>query len=197
MSIKGLLYFGLELLKCWSKVFFIPIWNCWNVDWRSSLLRFGIFEMLIKGLFYFNLELLKCQSKVFSTLIYTVTAKSQNLELDFNWWVFCCSFAFEMCDLHLSLLVMNFIKKILIDKGFYFWETFDFWNLEVLKLTFKILWLWNFEIFELKFGTWNLKFWYLGFWKLRLEIVIMKSKVWISLSLSLSLSFFFFFFLFF
>ena len=38
--------------------------------------------------------------------------------------------------------------------------------------------LWD---FELKFGTWNLKFLDLGFRKLRLEILIMKSGVWIFL----------------
>ena len=37
--------------------------------------------------------------------------------------------------------------------------------------------LWD---FELKFGTWNLKFWDLGFWKLRPENLITKSGVWIS-----------------
>ena len=36
--------------------------------------------------------------------------------------------------------------------------------------------LWD---FELKFGTCNLKFWDLGFRNLRLEILIMKSGVWI------------------
>ena len=88
-----------------------------------------------------------------------------------------------------SFLIWIFIKKSLIGKRFYFWETFWFsWNLEVLKLTFKILRFWNFEYFDLKFGTWNLKFWDLGFWKLRLEILIMKFEVWIFFS------FFFFFF---
>ena len=38
--------------------------------------------------------------------------------------------------------------------------------------------LWD---FELKFRPWNLKFWDLGFRKLRLEILIMKSGVWIFL----------------
>ena len=88
-----------------------------------------------------------------------------------------------------SFLIWIFIKKSLIGKRFYFWETFWFsWNLEVLKLTFKILRFWNFEDFDLKFGTWNLKFWDLGFWKLRLEILIMKFEVWIFFS------FFLFFF---
>ena len=139
------------MLGCRSKGFSTSIWNYWNVNQRDSLL--------------------------WSVLL---PVKSQILELGFNWWVFSCSFAFEMCDLHLSLLHLNFIKKSLIEKRFFFWETFDFWNLEGLKLTFKNLRLWNFEDFDLKFGTWNLKFRDLGFWKLRLENLITKSGVWIS-----------------
>ena len=88
-----------------------------------------------------------------------------------------------MCDFYLSFLDLNFIKKSLLDKRFYFWETFDFWNLEVLKLTFKILRLWNLKTLNLKFGAWNLKFWDLEFWKLRLEIFIMKFGVWIFLEI--------------
>ena len=71
--IKGLLYFNLELLKCWS---------------RASLLWFGI-EMLIKVIstsiwICWNGDqrsslpqprLLKCWSKVFSTLIWNVASK--------------------------------------------------------------------------------------------------------------------------
>ena len=53
MSIKGLLYFNLKLLKCPPKVISTSIWTCWNVN---------------KCLLYFNLDLLKCQSKVFSDL---------------------------------------------------------------------------------------------------------------------------------
>ena len=65
MSIKGLFYLHLELLKCRSKVFSTSIWNCWNVDQRSSLLQSGLAG---KGLLYFNLNLLKCRSKVFLEL---------------------------------------------------------------------------------------------------------------------------------
>ena len=54
-------------------------------------------------------------------------AKSQNLELDFNWWLLHCPNISDMCDFHLLILDFNFIKKSLIDKRFFFWETFDFW----------------------------------------------------------------------
>ena len=67
MSIKGLLYFSLELLECWSKVFSTSIWTCWNVDQRSSLLQSRVVGVSIKSLLYLNLEFLKCRSKVFST----------------------------------------------------------------------------------------------------------------------------------
>ena len=70
MLIKGLLFFDLKLLKCWSKVFSTSIWSCWNVEQRFSLLRFGVVEMSIKGLLYFDLDLLKCRSKVFLTSIF-------------------------------------------------------------------------------------------------------------------------------
>ena len=78
-------------------------------------------------------------------------AKSQDSELDFNWWLSGPTI-FEMCDFHLLTLDLNFIKKSLIDKRFFFWETFNFWNLEVLKFLFQILRLWNLRIF-----TWNLE----------------------------------------
>ena len=289
MLIKGLLNFDLELLKCWPKVFSISIWNCWNVDQRSSLLRseiaqsqswwkatkgllnLGTWRKAIKGLLYFNLDLLKCRSKVFSTSIWSCwnvhqrssllrsglvemwtnvfstsiwtcwnvnqrssliwtcwnvdqrssllrseiaqsqswwkatkgllnvgtwrkvikgflnlnldlfTTKGQNLGLDFNDECFVVPLLLGWVILYLVLLDLNFIKKSLIDKRFYFWETFDFWNLEVSKLTFKMLGLWNFEIliWNLELEIWNFEI--LGFWKLRLEILILKSKVWIFL----------------
>ena len=73
----------------------------------------------------------------------------------------CGPIAFGMCDFQLVILDLNFVKKSLIDKRFYFWETFDFWNLEILKLTFKIfetLKLWDFELkFELE--IWNFEIW--------------------------------------
>ena len=143
-----------------QRSFSTSIWNCWNDNQRSSstLIWNG---MTIKGplLIWFGIAMLP--------------VKSQELELDFNWKVLCGPTVFEMCDFHLLILDLNFIKKSLIDKRFFFWETFDFWYLEVLKFLFQILRLWNLEIL-----TWNLKFWALKFWKLRLGIMIMKSKVW-------------------
>ena len=80
------------------------------------------------------------------------------------WLIVCCVW---MCDdshiryllgrseFYLLLLDLNFIKKILIDKRFFFWETFDFWNLEVLKFLFQILRLWTWKLF---LEIWNLKF---------------------------------------
>ena len=69
---RSFLYSNLELSKCWSKVFSTPIWNCWNVNQRFSLLKSGLVEVLINGLLYFDMDLLKCRSKVFSTSIRTV-----------------------------------------------------------------------------------------------------------------------------
>ena len=175
----------MKLLECRSKVFCTLIWSFWNVDQRSSLLQSGIAEISIKGLLYFNLKLLKWQSKVFFTSIWTtemsikcvlyfwivemsikgllyfnlelLSVKSQNLGLDFKCWVHRCSIALGWVIFICSFLILNFIKKFLIDKRFYFWETFDFWNLEVLKLTFNILRLWNFEIlnWNLDLEIWN------------------------------------------
>ena len=101
------------------------------------------------------MDLLKWLSKVFFYFdlnLELLPAKSQNLELDFNWWVLRDPTVSEIRDFHLLTLDLNFIKKSLIDKRFFFWETFDFWNLEVLKFLFQILRFWNLEIF-----TWNLK----------------------------------------
>ena len=89
---------------------------------------------------------------------------------------------FKIYDFHLSLLDLNFYQekfnwqKILFLRNIWF-----SWNLEVLQLTFKILRFWNLEDFDLKFGTWNLKFWDLEFWKLKFEIFIIKPEVWIFL----------------
>ena len=62
-----------------------------------------------------------------------IFAKSQNFKLDFNWQVFHDHTVSKMCDFHLLTLDLNFAKKSLINKRFFFWETFDFWNFEVFK----------------------------------------------------------------
>ena len=82
---------------------------------------------------------------------------------------------FEMCDFHLLILDLNFIKKSLIDKRFFFWETFDFWNLEVFEIFIS-----NFETMELrnldlKFGTWNFENWAMKFWSWNLRLKFLKT----------------------
>ena len=82
---------------------------------------------------------------------------------------------FEMCDFHLLILDFNFIKKSLIDKRFFFWETFDFWNLEVFEIFIS-----NFETMELrnldlKFGTWNFENWAMKFWSWNLRLKFLKT----------------------
>ena len=60
-------------------------------------------------------------------------------------------FAFPLlCDFHLPLLDLNFIKKSLIYKRFYFWERFDLWYLKFFEINFKTLKLWD---SDLKFGN--------------------------------------------
>ena len=59
----------------------------------------------------------------------------------------------EMFDFHLLPLDLDFAKKSLINKIFFFWETFDLWNLEVFKFLFQTLRLWNLENFL--FEIWN------------------------------------------
>ena len=118
MSIKGLLYFDLELVKCRSKVFSTSTWSWRNFDQRFSLLRSRVVEISIKGLLYFDLELflyfdlklLKCRSKVFSTSIW-------------SWWNF---------NQRSSLLQFE-IAGVLIKGLLYF-------NLELLPAKVKI---WN------------------------------------------------------
>ena len=116
----------------------------------KGLLYLDLAEMSIKGLLYLDLELL--------------LAKSQNLGLDFNWWVFCCPIVFEMCHFRLFLLDLNFFifrKKILIDfcsslKDIFIFETwnleFGTWNLEF------VIWSLKLEIWSLDFETWNWEF---------------------------------------
>ena len=187
----------MELLKCRSrasllqsgigeipiKVFSTLIWSCWNVD--QGLLYFdldccnvdlGLLNLNLEfynvdlGLLYLNLELLKCWSNVFSTSIWSASCKKSKLGARLlNHESFLTSLFLRCVIFIWPFLNWIFIKKSLIDKRFYFWETFDFWNLEVLKLTFKILRFWNFEILKI----WNLrflkleilKFWNLRFWR--------------------------------
>ena len=88
-----------------------------------------------------------------------------------------------------SFLIWIFIKKSLIGKRFYFLETFWFsWNLEVLKLTFKILRFWNVWRFWLE--IWNLKSEILRFRILKIKTWNFDHEVW-------GLNFFFLFFFFF
>ena len=143
MAFKGLLYLNLELLKCRSKVFSTSIWSCWDVN---------------QGLLYFDLEFVEMAIQGFSTSICSVACKKSKFGgrlLNYESFLIPLFFFFFRYVIFIcSFLIWIFIKKSLIGKRFYFWETFDFWNLEVLKLTFKILRLLNLEIL-----TWNQKFW--------------------------------------
>ena len=152
MMIKGSLLLRSGMLRWWSKVLFYFD----NLELLMSikgppLLRFGMLRWWSKVLFYFdNLELMmliKGPPLLWSRVAMS-PAKSQDSELDFNWWVLSGPTIFEMCDFHLLALDLNFIKKSL---------TFDFWNLEVLKFLFQILGLWNLEIFiwNLELKIWN------------------------------------------
>ena len=126
---RDLLYFDNLELKWWSRGFPLP---------QSG------FGMMIKGISSTSIwlwdddqrDLLYLDLDFFST-------KSQNFKLDFNWQVLHGRTVFEMCDFHLLTLDLNFVKKSLINIRFFFWETFDLWNLEVLKFLFQILRLWN------------------------------------------------------
>ena len=115
-----------------------------------------------------------------------VACKSKNLELVFNWWVFCCSLAFfEMCDFYLSLLDLNFFHfyqenfdwfSVVLWKRFFFsmkkiwflklgighWKLWN-WNLNFLDLRFWIE-IWNLKFETLRLGLWNLIFWKIETW---------------------------------
>ena len=81
-----------------------------------------------------------------------------------------------MCDFHLLTLDLNFIKKILIDKRFSFWETFNFWNLEVLNFLFQILRLCNLEIVYLKSKILSFRILKIKAWNFDNEIWSLKLK---------------------
>ena len=76
MSIKGLLYFNLDLLKCPPNVISTSIWTCWNVEQMSSLLRSGLVEMSIKGLLWYGLVEMSIKGLLYFDL------KLLNLNLD-------------------------------------------------------------------------------------------------------------------
>ena len=110
-----------------------------------------------------------------------VACKSKNLELVFNWWVFCCSpcFFWNVRFLFVSswFELFSFLSRKLwlvfggsLKKIYFFYEKdliFEAWNwtLETLKLKFEFL---RFEILD-----WNLKFeiWNLETWALKLDIL--------------------------
>ena len=164
MSIKGLLLLRSEIAGMTIKGL-LRLWS--GMEWRS------------KVLFYFDLEWNDDQRSS-SNLIWNCNAACKKsrvrirLQLKGASWSYCfwdvwLSFAHSWFELYQEKF--NWQKIFLL--RFFFWETFDFWYLEVLKFLFQILRLWNLEIL-----TWNLKFWALKFWKLGLGIMIMKSKVW-------------------
>ena len=152
MSIKGPPLLRSRKLRWWSKVliYFDNLELLMSIK-GPPLLRSGMLRWWLKALFYFdNLELLmsiKGPPLLRSGVAMSPT-KSQDSELDFNWWVLSGPTIFEMCDFHLLTLDLNFIKKIL---------TFNLWNLEALKFLFQILGLWNLEIFiwNLELKIWN------------------------------------------
>ena len=144
--------------------------------------------MSIKGLFNIDSSCWNVDQRAFQLWSELQPTKSQNLGLDFKWWVHYCSRVFEMCDFHLYLLDFIFIKKTLIDfwwffeKRFYFWNlklrirnwkfwilNFENWNFGILGLANWNLRLWKFENLYLKFWTWNLKF---------LQLEILKLEIW-------------------
>ena len=121
-SIKGLLLLQSELLKCRSKGFSTSIWvvemsikgllyfdlSCWEVDQRASLHCSGTTEMSIKGLLYFDLNCWNVDQRASLLWSKLLPAKSQNLGIDFKWWVLCGPTIFVMCDFQLFLLDLNF-----------------------------------------------------------------------------------------
>ena len=128
---------------------YVGSYNQWIWSWLRWCLRPRYWSWIRRFLWPMNLILTEVMF-VTKILILTkgmsrashprhqvVACKSQNLELVSNWWVLCCSLVFffffffflEMCDFHLPLLDLNFIDKTLIDRRFYFWETFDFLKL--------------------------------------------------------------------
>ena len=115
-----------------------------------------------------------------------VACKSKNLELVFNWWVFCCSpcffwnvrflfvsswfelFSFLSRKLWLVFVVLwkRFffsMKKIWFLKlGIGHWKLWN-WNLNFLDLRFWIE-IWNLKFETLRLGLWNLIFWKIETW---------------------------------
>ena len=142
MLIKGLLLLqsGIEMLI--KGLLFL--WFGIEMSIKGLLLLWSGIEMLIKGLLLLWSRFVgNGDQRSSSTLIWICCLqKVKFLELNFNWWVLHDPTVFEMCDFHLLILDLKFIKK-----------TFDFWNFEVLKFLFRILRLWKFEILN-----WNLEF---------------------------------------
>ena len=137
----GLLYLNLALGMSIKGISSTLIWNGMMIKGISSTLIIWNWNDDQGDLLYLDLDL-----DLLST-------KSQNFKLDFNWQVLHGHTISEMCDFHLLTLDLNFVKKSLINKRSFFWETFDLWNLEDLKFLFQILRLWNLE--NCLFEIWN------------------------------------------
>ena len=133
--------------------------------------------MSIKGLFNIDSSCWNVDQRAFQLWPELPPTKSQNLGLDFKWWVHYCSRVFEMCDFHLYLLDFIFIKKTLIDFWWFFEKRFYFWNLKLGIGNWKF-WILNFENWNfgiLGLANWNLRLW--KFENLWLEILNMKFKI--------------------
>ena len=158
MSIKGLLllWFGIAkmliqgLLLLWSGIAGIMIKGLLQLrsgiemSIKGLLLHWFGFVMSIEGLLLLRSGFATCKKSTFRVRLYLIGASWSHY-----FWDVWFSFAHSWFELYQ--------EKFNRQKIFLFWETFDFWNLEVLKFLFQILRLWNLEIF-----TWNLE---LKIWK--------------------------------
>ena len=146
MAFKGLLYLNLELLKCRSKVFSTSIWSCWDVN---------------QGLLYFDLEFVEMAIQGFSTSICSVACKKSKFGgrlLNYESF-FIPLFFLDVWFSFVPSWFESLSRKVWLTKDSIFEKHLIFWNLEVLKLTFKILRLWNLEIltWNLELEIWNFK----------------------------------------
>ena len=148
--------------------------------------------MLIKGLLNFDSSCWNVDQRTFQLWPSLLPAKVKTWNLDFNWWVFCCSLTFLKCVIFICpFLIWTFyfyqenfdccssLKKIWSFKleawnlkleiwnlEFGTW-TFEIWNfeIEILKFCNLKFWTWDFEIEFWNFETWNLKDCKLGGWR--------------------------------
>ena len=127
----------------------------WAMSWRKNYLRPRDLD-LDEGTVYNQgtLILTKGNQGTSQPWNQVATCKSQNLELVFNWCVFCCSLVLWNVWFFICLIWIYFYQE-----NFYFFSSLKkIWSLKLEAWNLKLE-IWNLGLEILRFAIWNFRFW--------------------------------------